>query len=60
MATRDGGSGVEIPEKVWSSCRLFGRSVVCQENLVQQKRQLKGRLGDPNIVVFVGLVWSEN
>jgi hypothetical protein len=25
MATRDGGSGVEIPEKVWSSCRSFGR-----------------------------------
>lgn len=52
MATTcNGGSGVVIPEGGWSSCRSFGRSVVCQKILVQHKRQLKGHLGDPNIVV---------
>jgi hypothetical protein len=44
----NGGSGVVIPDRVWSSCRSFGR---LSEILVQQRRQLKGQLGDPNIVV---------
>lgn len=42
MATRDGGSGVENPERFWSSCRSFGR---LSENLVQHKRQQRVTLG---------------